>query len=213
MGTQERRLREKEERFTAIRRAAMAIFAAKGLQEATMDEIAQLAQLSKGTIYYYYSSKESLIEDLVKSNLPLFFEDLCDSAATTPLTLSEGIVSRFLERFTVYPEAFKVLYLVLAEGTAPKSDRPLRLQGAIEAFRIAHLHWLVELEGHMRPLLQGHCDLSVREVVDFVGTHFHGILMMAVSGRDLAKIREESGRVLRAFFKELKTQSQEVCLS
>ncbi|MCS6902987.1 MAG: TetR/AcrR family transcriptional regulator, partial [Candidatus Bipolaricaulota bacterium] len=177
MSTQERRLREKEERFAAIRRAATAIFAAKGLQEATMDEIAQLAQLSKGTIYYYYPSKEALIEDLVKSNLPLFFEDLCDGSAATPLALSEGIVARFLERFAAHPEAFKVLYLVLAEGTDPRSDRSLRLQGAIDAFRIAHLHWLVELEEHVRPLLQQNSELSVREVVDFVGTHFHGILM------------------------------------
>jgi AcrR family transcriptional regulator len=204
MGIQERRLREKEERFTAIRRAAMEIFASRGLQEATMDEVAQTAQLSKGAIYYYYSSKESLIEDLVKSNLPLFFEDLCDRTASNPLALSEGIVSRFLERFTTHPEAFKVLYLVLAEGTDPRSDRPLRLQSAIGAFRIAHLHWLVELEEHVRPLLNIHLGLSAQEIVDFIGTHFHGILMMAVSGRDLSKIREESGRVLRAFFKELK---------
>lgn len=204
MGVQERRLREKEERFAAIRRAAIEIFANHGLQEATMDEVAQLAQLSKGTIYYYYSSKESLIEDLVKSNLPLFFEDLCDRSASSPLVLSEGIVSRFLERFTVHPEAFKVLYLVLAEGTDVKSERPLRLQGAVEAFRIAHLHWLVELEEHVRPLLNVAPGLSAQEIVDFIGTHFHGILMMAVSGRALSKIREESGRVLRAFFKEPK---------
>ncbi len=204
MGVQERRLREKEERFAAIRRAATAIFAAKGLQEATMEEVAQLAQLSKGTIYYYYSSKESLIEDLVKSNLPLFFADLCDPAATSPLALSEGIVSRFLERFTTHSEAFKVLYLVLAEGTDIKSERSLRLQGAVEAFRLAHLHWLVELEEHVRPLLNVALGLSAQEIVDFMGTHFHGILMMAVSGRALPKIREESGRVLRAFFKEPK---------
>jgi AcrR family transcriptional regulator len=55
------RLREKqkEERYAAILQAALRIFAAKGLQEATMDEIAQAAGLGKGTIYYYFSSKDA----------------------------------------------------------------------------------------------------------------------------------------------------------
>lgn len=60
MGIQERKEREKEHRREEILNAAQKIFFEKGLQNATMDEIADEAELSKGTVYLYYSSKEDL---------------------------------------------------------------------------------------------------------------------------------------------------------
>ena len=60
MGIQERREREKENRRQEIIDAAERIFFAKGLDTATMDEIAEEAELSKGTLYLYFKSKEEL---------------------------------------------------------------------------------------------------------------------------------------------------------
>ena len=60
MGTKERKEREKEARKEEIISAAEKVFFQKGLVAATMDEIAELAELSKGTIYLYYKSKEDL---------------------------------------------------------------------------------------------------------------------------------------------------------
>ncbi len=60
MGILERKEREKEHRKEEIVDAAEKIFFEKGLQAATMDEIAEKAELSKGTLYLYYKSKEDL---------------------------------------------------------------------------------------------------------------------------------------------------------
>jgi AcrR family transcriptional regulator len=60
MGIQERKEREKEQRREEIINAAQRVFFEKGLQNSTMDEIADLAELSKGTLYLYYNSKEDL---------------------------------------------------------------------------------------------------------------------------------------------------------
>jgi AcrR family transcriptional regulator len=60
MGIQERKEREKEHRKEEIIAAAQKIFFEKGLPAATMDEIAEAAELSKGTLYLYYKSKEDL---------------------------------------------------------------------------------------------------------------------------------------------------------
>jgi len=60
MGIHERKEREKEHRREEILNAAQKTFFEKGLQSATMDEIAEAAELSKGTLYLYYSSKEDL---------------------------------------------------------------------------------------------------------------------------------------------------------
>ena len=60
MGIRERREREKDERREAIISAAEGVFFKKGMADATMDEIAEAAELSKGTLYLYYKSKEDL---------------------------------------------------------------------------------------------------------------------------------------------------------
>jgi len=60
MGIHERKEREKEQRRDDIVRAATSVFFEKGLQTATMDEIAEAAELSKGTLYLYFKSKEDL---------------------------------------------------------------------------------------------------------------------------------------------------------
>lgn len=60
MGTAERREREKLQRKNEIVDAAERIFFSKGMAQATMDDIAAEAELSKGTLYLYFKSKEEL---------------------------------------------------------------------------------------------------------------------------------------------------------
>jgi TetR/AcrR family transcriptional regulator len=60
MGITERKEREKEHRKEEILDAAQKVFFEKGLAIATMDEIADTAELSKGTLYLYYKSKEDM---------------------------------------------------------------------------------------------------------------------------------------------------------
>lgn len=60
MGIAERKEREKEQKQNAIIDAAENVIFSKGLEEATMDEIAEVAEFSKGTIYLYFRNKEDL---------------------------------------------------------------------------------------------------------------------------------------------------------
>jgi TetR/AcrR family transcriptional regulator len=60
MGITERKEREKEARREVIISAAEKVFNEKGLVAATMDDIAEAAELSKGTLYLYYRSREDL---------------------------------------------------------------------------------------------------------------------------------------------------------
>ena len=69
MGTFERRTREYEARRELILRAAKATFAAKGQAAATIDDVAQRAEVAKGTIYRYFKSKEDLFHVLVEDGL------------------------------------------------------------------------------------------------------------------------------------------------
>ena len=60
MGIRERKAREKEARRSDILEAAKTVFFEHGFQAATMEQIAREAELSKGTLYLYFSSKEEL---------------------------------------------------------------------------------------------------------------------------------------------------------
>src|SRR4030042_6923195 len=66
MGIKERREREEQGRLEAILRAASSVFARKGYYETRMDDIALEAELAKGTIYYYYKSKDEIFVHLLE---------------------------------------------------------------------------------------------------------------------------------------------------
>jgi AcrR family transcriptional regulator len=53
MGIQERKEREKERRRQQIMVAAKRVFSNKGFSKATMEDIAQEAELSPGTLYLF----------------------------------------------------------------------------------------------------------------------------------------------------------------
>lgn len=60
MGIAERKEREKLQRREDIIDAAEKVFFSRGFETATMDEVAVEAELSKGTLYLYFKSREDL---------------------------------------------------------------------------------------------------------------------------------------------------------
>jgi AcrR family transcriptional regulator len=60
MGISERKEREKEQRRNEILDAAEKVFFSKGVWAATMDDVAEAAELSKGTLYLYFKNRDEL---------------------------------------------------------------------------------------------------------------------------------------------------------
>lgn len=71
MGVAERKEREKERRRKAILKAAEKVFFSKGVEQATMDEVAAAAELSKGTLYLYFKNKVDLLHAVISKVLDL----------------------------------------------------------------------------------------------------------------------------------------------
>lgn len=74
MGIFERKEREKQMRKELILKAAESVFFDKGLRAATLDEVAESAEVSKGTIYLYFTSKEDLYHSLMTRGLQLLLK-------------------------------------------------------------------------------------------------------------------------------------------
>jgi TetR/AcrR family fatty acid metabolism transcriptional regulator len=58
----------KDEREAAFKQAALKVFSAKGYHKTTMSEIAMEAGFGKGTLYWYWNSKEELYFSLVEES-------------------------------------------------------------------------------------------------------------------------------------------------
>lgn len=160
-----------------------------------MEEIAQAAGLGKGTIYYYFNSKEALIEELLCSLADQYFRNLLEGieGSEPPLALAEKIIANLLGHYERQPELFHVIQMIIATpGGGPPRVR--------HVFATKHREWLNRLRERAQGPVEA-AGLSLESFVDFVATHAHGLLFWAIAGRDIQKLREESGRVLRAFLK------------
>ncbi len=71
MGIAERRERERLQRRQLILDAARRVFFRYGFRQATMEQIAQEAELGKATLYDYFGSKEELYVALLEEGLRL----------------------------------------------------------------------------------------------------------------------------------------------
>lgn len=65
MGTMERKIKEKQKRKEDILEAALKLFSSKGFENTTVDKIAQICELAKGTIYLYFKSKDEIFYELL----------------------------------------------------------------------------------------------------------------------------------------------------
>lgn len=74
MGSERRREREKEQRRSAILRAARKEFFEKGFRAVTVDSIARRSELSKGAIYLYFKSKEEIYAQILLRDIDKFHE-------------------------------------------------------------------------------------------------------------------------------------------
>lgn len=79
MGIAERKEREKLQRRQSILATARDVFQEKGLQATTMEEIALRAELSKGTLYLYFDTKDDLYISMILEDFWSIEESLKDS--------------------------------------------------------------------------------------------------------------------------------------
>lgn len=87
-----------------IKKVAAILFNKKGYLETTMDDIAQKAKLSKGAIYYYFSSKTEILYYISINYMNLLLENLEEELKkeTDPYSKINLIITRHIKIFTKY---------------------------------------------------------------------------------------------------------------
>ena len=93
MSSEERRKKEKENRKNSILKAARKLFFERGFKSVTVDLIAAKAEVSKGSIYLYFDSKEEIYTQiLISANIERHKE-------VENFAKQEGTASELLLRF------------------------------------------------------------------------------------------------------------------
>ncbi|MGD8353964.1 MAG: TetR/AcrR family transcriptional regulator [Pseudomonadota bacterium] len=150
---QDKKTRETRRRLL---NAARKLFAEKGIDLTTIDDITQRADLAKGTFYYHFSDKNDVIAELIRKimgNLVQQMKERCKDVDTLD-SLLESIIQVHIDFFSSRWEDFVLYYqgradLKLKEGYSGLEMPFLEYLEAIET--------LVESVAHQdleKPLLR-----------------------------------------------------------
>jgi TetR/AcrR family transcriptional regulator len=121
MGTKQRKINEKIKRRGDILEVAKEVFFSKGMEAATMEEIANRAELSKGTLYLYFKSKEELYVSLVEEGAQLFHEFF--KRATSPVLSATRQTLNLIEAFYSFYIEHRPYYTILTSIQSGSIDR------------------------------------------------------------------------------------------
>jgi AcrR family transcriptional regulator len=130
LGTAERREREKQDRRRSILDAAEKVFFAKGVKDASMYEIAEAAEVSKGTLYLYFRSKEEIylgINHRALKILKAMFETVLASESAG-IEKVRDIGRAYYEFSQGYPDYFEAMMHFDAEMTRLEDAGPVGLE-------------------------------------------------------------------------------------
>jgi len=117
MGIAERKEREKQQRREEIIQAAEKVFYTLGLEHATMDDVADEAELSKGTLYLYFKSKEMLHVEVARRAIILlnsFTSQAADEAENAIQKLGQmGLATIHFSK--TFPDQMKAIQNLMAK--------------------------------------------------------------------------------------------------
>jgi len=144
VSTTDRREREKAQRREDILRAAREVLASQGFGRATIDDVAAHAQVSKGTVYLYFTSKGALLAHLVLEGLDLLARRLETAYAPRQgLSAFERVrrLARAYLRFSKTQHLYFRLLMAFDRGQFRESISPELYQQVSER-SVANLLWV-----------------------------------------------------------------------
>lgn len=111
MGIKERREKEKGLRKEDILKTGERLFITKGFANTTMEEIARVCELAKGTLYLYFSSKEDLLFTIIYRALSNLYELMFEyqKDIDDPVEKLRMIGKAYFEFYSKFPDHFRLL--------------------------------------------------------------------------------------------------------
>ncbi len=143
--------------------AALEVFAEKGLRSATMDDVAEKAELSKGTLYLYFKSKEHLFFGIDMRAARMLAERFAEAEKSEEIGLHKvRAIGRAYYKFCFdFPNYFKAMsYVERMDAATFKSIADDLYPGGMGGHQDSSLAILA------RAIETGHEDGSIANDID-----------------------------------------------
>lgn len=113
-----RREKQKEAKRLALIDAALNVFSRVGFAAAKMDDVAEEAGVSKGTVYLYFDSKEKLFEGMVKAKMTPMLDNVFEMMSETSTSATERLKQhlRFFYQKVLDSDRRQIMRLIMSEG-------------------------------------------------------------------------------------------------
>ena len=182
---------------TTIAQAAKAVFAERGYQGATLEEIAQRAGMSKATIYIYYKNKDDLFLQVVEELVNMAMAITAEEATTSrpPIEKLYAMVRNKMEFYERERDFFRI-YLNERHGLdiTPKDPhkqalREMYLQGVQTLAKVIQEGMDV---GVLRPMDSRRLAFFLQEMMSTIQIH-------RFQGKAKTSVQEDVEQLLELF--------------
>jgi AcrR family transcriptional regulator len=119
-----RRERERLMRRKEIIDAAREVFARKGFNEATLDDVAERAEFGKGTLYNYFPNKEALFASVIEDCFASM-KRIAEEAFGSNLTFSEKVERFVRDELSFFFNNLEGVQLMMREAHHMRLGNPL----------------------------------------------------------------------------------------
>ncbi len=115
---QSRRAQQKEAKRLALIDSALAVFSRVGFAAAKIDDVAEEAGVSKGTVYLYFESKEKLFEGMVKAKMVPMLDGIAEIVGDPEASAADrlrGHMTYFYKKI-LDSDRRQIMRLIMSEG-------------------------------------------------------------------------------------------------
>ena len=188
-----RREREKLSRRKEILQAAWEVFASKDYDSATVDEIAEAAELSKGTLYLYFQNKADLFFSTLEMGIERVFSIVHEvvSSNDDPVNGLKEMIKHLLYFFEENEGFFKILFSershfdLRAEVEEIREFKKRMMDMASDGFKVIsdYVQHGIDM-GVLRQVDPGDVAFLLMEIIrGFAFAMMHGPVNLRPSGR------------------------------
>ena len=177
--------------------SALIAFSKYGYDKARMDDIAEAAKVSKGTLYLYFRSKEELFYAISETNILRLKEQL----STLMVTRKEELVSnaeKFYENFhnETGQDFDKVFFEIIAESPRNPKLKRMLYEHRLRIIDIVTEYLNLQVEKDLFAK-----DVDIKAISAGLVSLFNGLSVSKVSGISESSNKQAWKETVRAIFK------------
>ncbi|MGC8764310.1 MAG: TetR/AcrR family transcriptional regulator [Brevinematia bacterium] len=102
--------------------AAVKLFAEKGFDATSVDEIARLAEINKAMIYYYFSSKEELLSSIIRKSIN-DFTSIVEEIDLSKFDNLEDMIKTIIREAINYIDGYNMVIRIFQRESLSKSSK------------------------------------------------------------------------------------------